>query len=294
MTTEAETETSAEGSAEGQAADTQGASTATASLVGPDGKFTDGWKNALPEDLRGEKTLDTFTDLTGAMKMLVGSVKKIGMKGVIVPGEKATPEEKDAFFKALGRPDAPADYKIEVPKGLEDYYDKDYMEGVRKGFHKIGLTQAQAGGILAMYDRMVKEGMAREAAEEEVAHAKAEKVAREKWGADYDLRLHLANRMIAENVDEKIRPELLKEIGNSIPIADFLASIAEKFMVDGAMPTDADQAAAGGVQDAIQKLRSTQGYADGKLQRTNPSEYQRITEQLDALYRRAYPDGGSR
>ena len=44
----------------------------------------------------------------------------IGKKGVIVPGEGATPEQVNDYFKALGRPDNPDGYEFANIEELKD------------------------------------------------------------------------------------------------------------------------------------------------------------------------------
>jgi hypothetical protein len=285
----------AEEAAQSTSANGQEASTVTVlPPVDSTGKFVPDWKNSLPEELRSEKSLDTFSDLTGAMKMLVNSQKLIGRKGVIVPGEAATPDEQTAFFNAIGRPKTADGYQIEVPKEMAQFYPKETLAQAINVFHGAGLTQKQVDAVLAVDMQRTKAGLALQESAQKVEFEKAESTLRAKWGSDYDTRLHAANQMIEHNTDAKTKPELIKAIGNNPVIADFLATIAGKFSEAGGINPDADRASAGGVQDAIKQLRETPGYGNGQLRRTNPAEADRIAAQLDALYARAYPEKGSR
>lgn len=116
-----------------------------------DGKFKPGWaKNFGAADTLEAK----FTD----PKALIGSYasleKMISAKGIIPPGPNATPADKDAFYKALGRPDKAEDYGVsKAPEKLGDkpfpkeLWDQARADGFAKVAHQLGLTKEQAAKL---------------------------------------------------------------------------------------------------------------------------------------------------
>jgi hypothetical protein len=268
-------------------------------FVLPDGSFKEGWRDhVVPHDLRGRLVFDGLKDLPGAMKQLAhleGLIGKQG-KGVIRPGEKATPSEWDAYWEALGRPKTADDYKVEVPKGLEQYYDDPMMKEARSELHKAGLTQQQVEVVMALDakrlasgDSMLakmKEDEAKAAQEVEVKEKEEiNKSFRDKWGADYDQRLLLANRMVNDFTQPGAdRDAVLARIGNDPIVANYLSEIASHFIGAGAMQPD--EQTVQNLEGDITKLRETPGYLQGTLSK---EETRRITESLEMLYKKAYP-----
>ena len=111
-------------------------------IIGENGDFAENWRDSLPEELRGEKCLENVKNLSGLVKSFVSGQKMIGAKGVVIPGENATAEELDSFYKACGRPDKAADYSIEgieLPEGIE--LDEAATAQFREAAFGMGLSQ---------------------------------------------------------------------------------------------------------------------------------------------------------
>jgi hypothetical protein len=79
-------------------------------------------------------------------KGLINAQAVIGKKGIIKPGEDATPEEMGAYFNSLGRPAESSDYEYTPIEGAPDV-DPDAMSAFQEFAHKNGFTQEayQAG-----------------------------------------------------------------------------------------------------------------------------------------------------
>ena len=186
---------------------------------GDDGGGADGaaddWRAALPEDVRGDPSLQVFKDVGSLAKGFIDTKKRVGkQQGIAVPGEKATPAEIEAFHKALGRPDAPDGYGIEMPGGDAVPKGVYLSEGLHKGFlgmaHQAGLTPGQAkalhGGFLAL--------LGEEAAGlEKAADAEFEKVEtalKGEWANKYDANKELARRAAASVFGKDGMQELVK------------------------------------------------------------------------------------
>ncbi|MBQ6352029.1 MAG: hypothetical protein IJJ28_02025, partial [Lentisphaeria bacterium] len=92
-----------------------------AKMVGAEGALAENWREGLPESIRSEKCLDSIKTIGTLAQSYVHAQKSMGANKVAIPGENATPEEIDAFHKALGRPDKMEDYstdKVELPEGI--------------------------------------------------------------------------------------------------------------------------------------------------------------------------------
>lgn len=103
------------------------------------------WLESLPEDVRSDPSLKVFKDVSGLAKSYVNAQKMIGADRVIMPNEKSTDEEWNAFYQKLGRPESADKYEIKGPDG------KPVTDGVAKEFKetafKLGLSPKQVAGL---------------------------------------------------------------------------------------------------------------------------------------------------
>ena len=173
----------------------------TESFISEDLTLKEGWQNALlPEDLRSQPIYNQVKDIKGALSIIGNQAKLVGKKGVILPTELSKPEEWDALYETLGRPKTVEDYALPIPEELKDYYDDDLVKNAKSLFHKIGLNQKQANALWefeknrnAFIDKTLEQTEIQEKLE-------AETNLRNKWGNAYDENMHIANRVISDNV----------------------------------------------------------------------------------------------
>lgn len=262
------------------------------SYVGEDGNFVENWMEVagLPEDLRSNQTLKTTKNLSGLASQLVNSQKMIGKTAdmTLLPNEKSTQSEWDEFYSKIGRPDTPDEYEITHAEELGEIDTE--TEGAFKNLaHSLGLNQTQVQKLIELDDsRMV--GMQQAMEEAKVQQMQeAEDALKKQWGAAYDERLHLANRMIEENVSDQNKDAVLDAIGNNPHVADFLANIAKKFVEHKVISAEVDQPTPVEALAAIEELRGTPGYITGELSNTSPARYKQITQDIAKLYEKAYP-----
>lgn len=154
-----------------------------------------GWRDALPEELRDAAALARFDDVAALAREHVHLQSLIGRKGLIPPGASATPEERAAFFTALGRPASAEDYdlsEIAPPEGMP--WDDAMQSAMLGAMHEAGLTNDQARAVIAAYTEMRgtawRQAMTvqREVADRALAGLEAE------WGERFGERVDLANR----------------------------------------------------------------------------------------------------
>lgn len=258
---------------------------AVESLINEDGSFKDGWQEKfVPEDFRGLGVFKTFNNIEGAMKQL-GNLEKLRGKqgkGIMPPDENSTPTERDLFFKAIGRPDKPDGYKVEIPKGMESVFKPETIGQFKEVAHKLGLTPAQVQGLVGFDAERAKQALAGLEQTEKQSREHAEAALRQKWGAAYDQRLHLANRMINENVAEADRPAIIEKIGNDPVVADFLATIGKKFMEDKAVNTDAHETAMTPAE-ARNRMEELVMERAKEPQWKNPARFERLSKEIRQL-----------
>lgn len=130
---------------------------------------------------------------------------------IIVPGEKATDEERADYRKKLGIPETPEGYKFpEVPADQLTDEVKAERAAWAKFFHDNGVSAKQAEALINQHAAVSKAILDKQKADDE-AHAEAsEEALRKEWkGDEYDRNRTFANRAFQEvanraglNVDE--------------------------------------------------------------------------------------------
>lgn len=200
-------------------------------IIDENGNLVSTWRNSLDEDIRNEKSLETFKTVGDIARSFVNTKRMLGKDKIAIPNKNSTPQEWEQYYSAVGKPKTSDDYQLPVPEEMKDYYDEELVKEARGMFHNLGFNQKQVDALWAFEQKRLAAGIKQLADEESQEKADAENILKEKWGTAYDERLHLANRMIAENIaDDQQKEKVLAAIGNNPYVADFLANIAKKFI----------------------------------------------------------------
>lgn len=267
-------------------------------FINDKGEYQPGWKeHYIPEEMRADKVFDTFSDVAGGLKMLGSLQGMIGKKGVIIPGEASPETEWDNFHRELGRPDTKDLFKMDIPEDIAAGYDEGIVSEVRDTFFELGLNQKQVDALWGLQEKAKR--MELKAVQE--ADAKAvldmENFYKEEYKGDWEIMKQRANRIISENTDSQEEQQALVDVIGSNPIVGkFLGTISKKFQ-EHKVITDPENASGMAPSEALteaKKIESTPGFIlpDDKgqlLKDTNISEYKRLTEERDRLYKIANP-----
>lgn len=164
------------------------------------------WRKLLAgEDADFEKELERYADPKSYQKAFKDTQTALRNKtdGMVkLPGETATDEDKQAFAKAIGIPEAPDKYEIKVkpPEGLDvTDADKAFLSKAVAKLHATGGLAAspQVANIAhEIYYDFMQEQAATMAAAAVVKARESEAALRKEWGADYETNLGLANEAI--------------------------------------------------------------------------------------------------
>lgn len=125
------------------------------------------WQQTLPEEwtvktvnaegveteipLRDHPALQKYATKDEAVKALVHAQRMLGKSPegyVRLPNSDSSPEEANAFFAALGRPDSADGYQLpelELPEGFTTR--EDLVAELRSKAFELGLTPAQVAGL---------------------------------------------------------------------------------------------------------------------------------------------------
>ena len=115
-------------------------------ILNADGTFKQDWTKNLSPDYQDFGKLANYKDIYSLVGSLVNADRTISKGLEKLPNTDSTPEEWNAFYAKLGRPEQADGYKFEV-EGLDEQVGEWY-KGVA---HEAGLSQDQANSLLGKY-----------------------------------------------------------------------------------------------------------------------------------------------
>ncbi len=147
------------GTTAGQAAEAEKTQTSQAASVqqpvgqqAGDGKTGGDFRAEWPDELKNDPALKDFKDTAALAKAYADTKKLVGQK-LGIPGPDATPEQKDAFYEALGVPKEAAgyDFKIpdNIPEALKSTYDQAHADKWAARMKELGIPKEAAQALRA-------------------------------------------------------------------------------------------------------------------------------------------------
>ncbi len=159
------------------------------------------WMNQINSELMGDAEkagkLSKFEKLSDLASAYLDAEGKLG-NSLVKPGENSTDEERKAFYKALGVPDAADKYSIEG----------DDAKMFREMAFKNNLTDEQAKAIFASLQDVGKNALeAQKQAFAQQAHDTQAALQKE-YGKDYQTKIEMLKRGVATYGGEKLGAKL--------------------------------------------------------------------------------------
>jgi hypothetical protein len=194
------------------------------------------WKASLPEDLRGASVLANVPDVQTLVKNYVNAESLIGKKRVPIPDKNWGDKEYEEFHTAIGRPATPDKYAEPDLKFEEGFaVDKERLEKYKMQFHKLGLTERQAKGLMEAYlsDENDRFKSTKTGAFDE--RSKAEEAMKKEFGDKYQQKVDMAIAAVKKfDTDTGEFSKFLNEtkLGNHPALVKVFSKIAEKFGED--------------------------------------------------------------
>lgn len=156
---------------------------------------TTNWTDGLSDDAKAFAANKGWTDPGKAVESYVQLEKFMGAekagRGIVMPGEHATPEEIGAFYTKLGKPADIAGYEIKMPDGFPD---PEFSKVAPALLHKHNLTKAQGEALMGDFGAMVMQAQQQRLEQEQAEFAKQETALKTKWGDQFDRNTEIAKR----------------------------------------------------------------------------------------------------
>ena len=137
--------------------------------------------------LEGKTPADIVKEWDNQQSLIGRHAEKLG-KAIVPLGEDATDEEREDFYKKLGRPDDVDGYSLEVPEGANE----DDYNVLRKAGFAAGVSDDQLKRMHEAY----REGIMELYGDPKDAGVKLEEAAKTKFGEDFPVVIENMNRLL--------------------------------------------------------------------------------------------------
>lgn len=249
------------------------------------------WRSQLPEDIRGEATLNKFTDLGAFAKSYVNLERMLGAEKIPRPKGDFDPTatEWQMYLDAGGRPKDASEYKFEeakLPDGLP--YDKGLEDKFKSAAHMAGLNNKQAAMLRDMFAAYQAETFTAAQRDYQVGRQEAEQALQKELGQAYEPTVNAAKAALKEYADDKFVNWLNESgMGNHPEIVRVFGKIGKEMLGDSKLKTGTDGAfnTPGDYKKAAEEYRLK--YADALFNNMHP-EHKIRSEELWKLTQKAF------
>lgn len=178
-----------------------------------------GWRKQLRQEFWENEEAAKFGNPSDLFQAYLEQQERLG-KAVLPPGEDATEEDVQSFYKALGVPEDPSGYNLPDVEGMPEGYSSKFAQ---LALH-AQLTPAQA-------ERLMKadaENYLQTVKASKEASQKAEQELRKEFGDKFDEKVEQANKFLAKVGGDRLLKEFAKSpMGNNPDMVRFVVRMSE-------------------------------------------------------------------
>jgi len=180
----------------------------------------------LPEEIRDHPSLQSINDVGNLGLSFVNAQRLIGADKIPLP-KNPTEDDLSNIYSKLGRPDEPSGYAIQADGQILTEGDVNTYTDIA---HKLGLSKAQANGILDYYRSSIQQTTEAMSKDSEQQRQQIEQSLKAEWGADYDAKVTQANRAVSDIAGEDLLQMVLEDgtkVGNHPAFIKAFANFAD-------------------------------------------------------------------
>lgn len=160
------------------------------------------WLKDFPEETHKDPNWTKHQSREDFVKYSKERDAMIGKKGVILPDEKTSPEDREKFLNALGRPEKPEGYRFTPVENLNPEFSKkitpEFDAALSAHFHKAGLTQQQADAERREFVGLLNQAEINQEKALDDKLAQTETALRSEWTDKYDANIQMITKGIVK------------------------------------------------------------------------------------------------
>ena len=188
------------------------------------------WKDALPEDVKQDPSMQAIQTVDNLAKSYVNAQKMIGADKIIVPNKYAEANEWQDVFTKLGLPESPDKYEIAV-NGKE--VDKEFFDNFKQAAHGAGVLPTQAQKLFDWDNEASEKNVQDQTNQKQATEQQAVDSLKSEWGSAYDSKLKAAQAGVAHYGNEELIDYLEETgLGNNPNLIKTFAKIGETLSED--------------------------------------------------------------
>lgn len=220
----------------------------------------------ISPQLRNDPNIRKYKSVEAALEAIPNLARKLGDKGLIQPGENATPEEWTAFYEKAGRPETAEGYDWTAPQ-TEDgnpliaELDQDSLKEMKEWAHQEGYRPEH---FSKMMDRLVTFENSREQAKLEALSAEGvetSKILMKEWGENLEPRLKSIDAFMQSKYPEAQEAIRAGAIGNNAAVLKMAYDLMSRAQPTN-LPASIPKNLGGSVDDQIRTLKESPAYKD--------------------------------
>lgn len=207
------------------------------------------WLEQVKTDLRANESLKDINDVNHLTESYIAvsgelnSLRDALKQSIKIPSADAPVEEKEEFYRKLGKPEKPEEY--EFPESDTVKNDPETVEWARGMFSKANLTKEQASIIRDEWNQYVVK--INQKVEQQLKEERETKLAtdmeelRTNWGNKFEENANIARKTmeIATGKNEKLKTWLKdRNMDNDPVLSQLFLDISAAFIDDSAPPPD--------------------------------------------------------
>jgi hypothetical protein len=184
------------------------------------------WLDSLPEDLRKDPSLQLFKTPDALAKSYVNAQKLVGVDKVVIPNEKSTEEEVNAFYQKLGRPESADKYELKLPQGAQ--LDEGFAKSLKDIAFKSGLSGKQLNELANWYTGAAGEAVKASEAKELNTLRDSLNAYEQKVGGSEKMKLRMdqAKTAVRTLANDELKKFLVdSKLGSRPEMIEFFASL---------------------------------------------------------------------
>ena len=244
------------------------------------------WKSSLPDDLRNDPTLNNFKDVESLAKTVVHQQKQMGGR---IPIPK-TEEEYSEVYAKLGRPDDASAYELNVPQGLEPYFNEQALNDFKSVAHKIGLNQNQVNALMEYQSGAINYELENQPAMLAQQKEQVESQLKSEWGLDFQKNMRAAHRALQVYGDDEIIELMNGPAGNNPAVVKLFARLGAEVTEDMAQNTQRSNVAVSPL-DAQDEINSTMANPNHPYFDASHPEHRTAVERMRQLHEKVHGVG---
>lgn len=197
------------------------------------------WISTLPSDQKALVGIKGWKTPTDTIKGYSELEKLVGHEKIAMPRkDKDGNYEKGEFERVMGQlgmPKTPKEYKesatFKLPEGIPE--NSKFTESFRDMAHKAGLLPHQYAMVMDHFISITNQGLSAQKEQSEKSYNEAAFNLKNKYGAAYEEKVHLSNRMLNSFATNKEHGEkIVKKYGNDPDLIEFMVNVSSSLSED--------------------------------------------------------------